>query len=106
ALPAMPGASGSLRGDAFAAAVAQASVGAGRGDTLPVLAGVGLEIEGEKITMAATGRYRLAVRDLAWPPEQTGLSVVALVPARTLSETAKALSHTGQENLGLAHATR
>ena len=74
ALPAMPGASGSLRGDAFATAVAQVSIAAGRDDTLPVLTGVRLEIEGEKITMAATDRYRLAVRDLAWTPEQTGLS--------------------------------
>ena len=65
ALPDMPSASGSLRGDSFAAAVAQVSIAAGRDDTLPVLTGVRLEIDGEKITMAATDRYRLAVRDLA-----------------------------------------
>ena len=47
---------------------AQVSIAAGRDDTLPVLTGVRLEIEGEKITMAATDRYRLAVRDLAWTP--------------------------------------
>ena len=76
----------------FAAAVAQVSVAAGRDDTLPVLTGVRLEIEGEKITMAATDRYRLAVRDLAWTPEQSGLSAIALVPARTLADTAKSLA--------------
>jgi DNA polymerase-3 subunit beta len=102
ALPTMPGASGSLRGDAFAAAVAQVSVAAGRDDTLPVLTGVRLEIEGEKITMAATDRYRLAVRDLGWTPEQTGLAAVALVPARTLSETAKALSGADKVTVALA----
>jgi DNA polymerase III subunit beta len=101
-LPTMPGASGSLRGDAFAAAVSQVSVAAGRDDTLPVLTGVRLEIEGEKITMAATDRYRLAVRDLAWTPEQTGLSAVALVPARTLSETAKALADADKVTVALA----
>jgi DNA polymerase III subunit beta len=105
ALPAMPGASGSLRGDLFAAAVAQVSVAAGRDDTLPVLTGVRLEIEGEKITMAATDRYRLAVRDLAWTPEQTGLAVVALVPARTLSETAKSLASADKVTVALASAT-
>ena len=47
ALPEMPGASGSLRGDVFAAAVAQVAVAAGRDDTLPVLTGVRVEIEGE-----------------------------------------------------------
>lgn len=102
ALPEMPGASGSLRGDAFAAAVAQVSVAAGRDDTLPVLTGVRLEIEGETITMAATDRYRLAVRDLAWTPEQSGLSAIALVPARTLSETARSLSGADKVTVALA----
>jgi DNA polymerase-3 subunit beta len=104
ALPEMPGASGSLRGDTFAAAVAQVSVAAGRDDTLPVLTGVRLEIEAEKITMAATDRYRLAVRDLAWTPEQAGLSAIALVPARTLSETAKALATADKVTVALAAA--
>jgi DNA polymerase III subunit beta len=105
ALPEMPGASGSLRGDSFAAAVAQVAVAAGRDDTLPVLTGVRLEIEGEKITMAATDRYRLAVRDLAWAPEQSGLEVVALVPARTLSDTAKALSAADKVTVALHSST-
>jgi DNA polymerase-3 subunit beta len=105
ALPEMPGASGSLRGDLFASAVAQVSVAAGRDDTLPVLTGVRVEIEGEKITMAATDRYRLAVRDLAWTPEQSGLDAVALVPARTLSETAKALSSADKVTVALASST-
>jgi len=104
ALPEMPGASGSLRGDVFAAAVAQVAVAAGRDDTLPVLTGVRLEIEAEKITMAATDRYRLAVRDLAWTPEQAGLSAIALVPARTLSDTAKALAGADKVTVALAGA--
>jgi len=103
-LPEMPGASGSLRGDLFAAAVGQVSIAAGRDDTLPVLTGVRLEIEGETITMAATDRYRLAVRDLAWTPEHSGLSAVALVPARTLSDTAKALSSADKVTVALAAA--
>jgi DNA polymerase III subunit beta len=102
ALPDMPSASGSLRGDTFAAAVAQVSIAAGRDDTLPVLTGVRLEIDGEKITMAATDRYRLAVRDLAWTPEQSGLSAIALVPARTLADTAKSLVGADKVTVALA----
>jgi DNA polymerase-3 subunit beta len=101
-LPEMPGASGSLRGDLFAAAVGQVSIAAGRDDTLPVLTGVRLEIEAEKITMAATDRYRLAVRDLAWTPEQSGLSAIALVPARTLADTAKSLASADKVTVALA----
>lgn len=102
ALPDMPGASGSLRGDVFAAAVAQVAIAAGRDDTLPVLTGMRLEIEAGKITMAATDRYRLAVRDLTWTPEQSGLSAIALVPARTLSDTAKALASADKVTVALA----
>jgi DNA polymerase-3 subunit beta len=102
ALPEMPTASGSLPGDVFAAAVSQVAVAAGRDDTLPVLTGIRVEIAGETVTLAATDRYRLAVREFAWSPEQTGLSAIALVPARTLAETAKSLTTDGDVTLALA----
>ena len=44
------------------------------------------------LTLAATDRYRLAVRELPWTPEQSGGEAVALVPARTLADTAKSLA--------------
>lgn len=92
ALPEMPMAAGTVPGDVFASAVAQVAVAAGRDDTLPVLTGVRVEIDGETVTLAATDRYRLAVRELRWAPEQTGASAIALVPARTLTDTARALA--------------
>jgi DNA polymerase-3 subunit beta len=92
ALPAMPGSAGALESDVFAAAVAQVALAAGRDDTLPVLTGVRLELDGGQLTLAATDRYRLAVRTLPWRPATPDLSVNALVPARTLAETAKALT--------------
>src|SRR6476661_291708 len=88
-LPAMPTTAGSLESDVFGAAVAQVALAAGRDDTLPVLTGVRVEIEGDQLTLAATDRYRLAVRTLRWHPEQPDLSATALVPARTLADTAK-----------------
>jgi DNA polymerase-3 subunit beta len=103
ALPAMPTTAGSLESDVFAAAVAQVALAAGRDDTLPVLTGVRIEIEGDQLTLAATDRYRLAVRSLAWTPEQPDMSVTALIPARTLAETAKAL--TGGPEVTLALST-
>jgi DNA polymerase-3 subunit beta len=103
ALPAMPTTAGSLESDVFAAAVAQVALAAGRDDTLPVLTGVRVEIEGDRLTLAATDRYRLAVRTLPWKPETPGLSATALVPARTLADTAKAL--TGGPEVLLALST-
>ena len=54
----------------FAAAVAQVAIAAGRVDTLPQLTGVRVEIEGDQLTLAATDRYRLAVRTLPLAPHR------------------------------------
>ena len=102
ALPAMPSSSGTIPGDVFAAAVAQVAVAAGRDDTLPTLTGVRIEVEGAMITLAATDRYRLAMREFTWSPSTPSLSVNALVPARTLAETAKSLAGADTVNVSLA----
>ncbi|GGL97378.1 DNA polymerase III subunit beta [Nakamurella endophytica] len=101
ALPQMPESAGTVPAGVFAEAVAQTAVSAGRDDTLPMLTGIRVEIEGEKLTLAATDRFRLAVRELAWTPERTGLSTAVLVPARTLADTARSLGSAGTVTVGL-----
>ncbi len=100
-LPSSPAPTGTIAGDVFTQAVAQVSIAADRGDTLPILTGVRVEIEGDKVTLLATDRYRLAMRELTWNPEATDASHVALVPARTLSDTAKALGAAGSVEIAL-----
>jgi DNA polymerase III subunit beta len=102
-LPSVPAISGTIAGDVFTQAVAQVSIAADRGDTLPILTGVRVEIEGDKITLLATDRYRLAMRELAWSPQVIDVSQVALVPARTLSDTSKALGALGSIEIHLAN---
>jgi len=92
ALPQMPTATGTVPGEVFAAAAAQVAIAAGRDDTLPVLTGVRIEIEGDTVTLASTDRYRFAVREFLWKPETPDISAVALVPAKTLLDTAKSLT--------------
>ncbi len=92
ALPQMPTATGTVPGEVFAAAAAQVAIAAGRDDTLPVLTGVRIEIEGDTVTLASTDRYRFAVREFLWKPEAPDISAVALVPAKTLLDTAKSLT--------------
>ncbi|TDC09095.1 DNA polymerase III subunit beta [Streptomyces sp. 8K308] len=100
ALPQMPVATGTVSGEVFASAVSQVAIAAGRDDTLPVLTGVRIEIEGDTVTLASTDRYRFAVREFLWKPEVADVSAVALVPAKTLLDTAKSLS--GGETVSLA----
>ena len=101
-LPAMPRTAGVVDAAQFAAAVQQVAIAAGRDDTLPMLTGVRLEIEGEQLRLAATDRYRLAVRELLWKPEQSDMSVQVLVPARTIAESAKTLAGGSHVTLALS----
>ncbi|WP_405714616.1 DNA polymerase III subunit beta [Streptomyces sp. NBC_00046] len=102
ALPEMPTATGTVPGEVFASAAAQVAIAAGRDDTLPVLTGVRIEIEGDTVTLASTDRYRFAVREFLWKPENPDASAVALVPAKTLLDTAKALTSGDTVTLALS----
>ncbi|MBE7192700.1 MAG: DNA polymerase III subunit beta [Gordonia polyisoprenivorans] len=101
-LPDVPAITGSIPADRFAEAVSQVAIAAGRDDTLPMLTGVRVEIEGNTVVLAATDRFRLAVRELEWDPAQPDVSGAALVPAKTLSESAKTAGAEGTGAVRLA----
>ena len=102
ALPDMPAATGTVRSDLFAHAVAQAVTAAGRDDMLPVLTGVRIEIEGSTISLLATDRFRLSHRELEWHPSSPDESLAALVPAKVLADTAKSLTAGTEVTIALA----
>jgi len=103
-LPAMPTTAGTVDSAEFAVAVGQVAVAAGRDDTLPMLTGVRLEIDGSRMTLAATDRYRLAVRELLWNPANPAQSsdIAVLVPARALADAAKSLAHSDTLTIALS----
>jgi DNA polymerase-3 subunit beta len=102
ALPEMPPAAGTVGSDAFATAVSQTAIAAGRDDTLPSLTGVRIEIEGDTLTLISTDRYRLAVRELRWTPAKSDLSAAVLVPAKALTDTARSLTTAAEVSIALA----
>ena len=101
-LPELPETTGTISSDIFATAVAQVAIAAGRDDSLPTLTGVHVEINKDVVTLAATDRYRLAVREFTWHPTQPGVSTTALMRARTLADAAKSL--VGSKNVSLSFA--
>ena len=88
-LPELPRLAGTVDGGVFATAIGQVTPAASRDDTLPVITGVNVEIEGDTITLVATDRYRLAIRELGWNPARPGTASTLLVPAKTLSDAAR-----------------
>jgi DNA polymerase-3 subunit beta len=94
-LPELPQLAGTADGGALATAIGQVTPAASRDDTLPMLTAVNVELAGTTMTLAATDRYRLAVRELGWNPAPgfgDADRVSLLVPARTLSDAAKLMS--------------
>jgi DNA polymerase III subunit beta len=103
-LPDMPTSAGTVDAAGFATAAAQVAVAAGRDETLPMMTGVRMELNGSTLAMLATDRYRLALREMPWQPDDPEVSLNALVPARTLHDTAKTLGPLGGDvTLALSH---
>jgi len=91
-LPELPLLAGTVDGGALATAIGQVAPAASRDDTLPVITGVNVEIDGGSIRLVATDRYRLAIRELGWNPARPDTSSTMLVPAKTLSDAARMMA--------------
>lgn len=101
ALPVLPAETGVVDADGFTEAVTQVAVAAGRDDTLPMLTGIRVELSGDTIVLAATDRFRLAVRELSWSANSPELDAAVLVPAKTLAEVAKSVVPGSEVHLAL-----
>ncbi|MGC4152185.1 MAG: DNA polymerase III subunit beta [Propionicimonas sp.] len=104
ALPTMPESTGTITSEDFAKAVGQVVVAAGRDELLPVFTGVRMEIDGDTLSLLATDRYRMALKELPWNPRSTSSEGAALVPARVLAETARSMTSGTDITLSLSSA--
>ncbi|MEY3587007.1 DNA polymerase III subunit beta [Aquiluna borgnonia] len=92
-IPAMPESSGTVAASEFAQAVSQVAIAASREEVTPVLTAVMITASAKQLTMVATDRFRVAVKDLAWTGKSAEKEL--LIPARVLQEIAKTFSHNG-----------
>ncbi len=104
-LPQVGAESGLLPADQFAAAVSQVAVAASRDDVTPVITGVQLEVTENSISLVATDRYRVAVRNIDWDSNDSGtVTATALVPARTLQEVGKTFGNAGTISVAITNS--
>jgi DNA polymerase-3 subunit beta len=95
-LPVVGAESGLVPADLFANAVAQVAIAASRDDVTPVITGVQLEVSENSLSLVATDRYRVAVRNIDWDSGDSGIATAtALVPAKTLQEVGKTFGNAG-----------
>ncbi|MEV4686695.1 DNA polymerase III subunit beta [Microbacterium sp. LWH3-1.2] len=104
AIPEVTGDSGLVPSEDFATAIAQVAFAASRDDVTPVLTGVQLEVSGTSLSLVATDRYRVALREIPWDGGSTASdeSTTALVPARTLTEVGKTFAHGGDISIAFS----
>ncbi|WP_248242475.1 DNA polymerase III subunit beta [Microbacterium kunmingense] len=106
AIPEVSGESGLVPSEDFATAIAQVAFAASRDDVTPVLTGVQLEVTGTRLSLVATDRYRVALREIPWDGGSAASdeATTALVPARTLTEVGKTFAHGGDISIAFSGA--
>jgi len=104
-LPVISEQSGLLQAEAFSTAIAQVAVAASRDDVTPVITGVQLEVSDTSVSLVATDRYRVAVREVEWDSGDNTVpeGLTALVPARTLQEVGKTFGHSGTISVAITN---
>lgn len=67
-----------------------------------MLTGIRMEIAGSTVTLAATDRFRLAVRTFEWDPFTEVNDAAVLIPSKMLTGTAKSFATTSTAPVELA----
>lgn len=104
-LPELPEVTGTINPALFQEAIKQVASAAGKDDTLPMLTGVHLAIDGEQVQLTATDRFRLAIREVEWTPAAADIQAKLLVPAKTLQDAANSLDTSLNDPVEIAVGT-
>ena len=91
-LPAVPRILGKVDGETVHQAVDQACVAVSREETRPVLTGVYMQFEGDKVVMTSTDRFRLSRATFTWSPENPDVSTSTLLRGSLLRDVARTLN--------------
>ena len=90
-LPVVPPMLGQVDAQTFVQAVNQASVAVSREENRPVLTGVRMQFQDDKVIMTSTDRFRLARAAFTWTPQDTNVDTITLVRGSLLKDVARSL---------------
>lgn len=90
-LPVIPAKLGQVDAQTFTQAVTQASVAVSREENRPVLTGIRVQFQGDKVIMSSTDRFRLSHSSFTWTPENPDTNATALVRGALLRDVARSL---------------
>ncbi|KAB5608556.1 DNA polymerase III subunit beta [Bifidobacterium jacchi] len=90
-LPVVPAKLGQVDAQTFAQAVNQAGVAVSHEANRPVLTGIRIEFDGDKVTMTSTDRFRLARTTFTWTPQNPDNKTTTLVGGALLRDIARSV---------------
>lgn len=90
-LPVIPSKLGQVDAQTFTQAVTQASVAVSREENRPVLTGIRVQFQGDRVIMSSTDRFRLSRSSFTWTPENPDTNATALVRGALLRDVARSL---------------
>ena len=90
-LPTIPAKLGQVDSPTFMQAVNQASVAVSREENRPVLTGIRVQFQGDRVIMSSTDRFRLARSSFNWTPENPDINTTALVRGSLLRDVARSI---------------
>ena len=90
-LPVIPSKLGQVDAQTFTQAVTQASVAVSREENRPVLTGIRVQFQGDKVIMSSTDRFRQSRSSFTWTPENPDTNATALVRGALLRDVARSL---------------
>ena len=90
-LPVIPAKLGQVDAQTFTQAVTQASVAVSREENRPVLTGIRVQFQVDKVIMSSTDRFRLSRSSFTWTPENPDTNATALVRGALLRDVARSL---------------
>lgn len=90
-LPSVPAKLGQVDAPTFVQAISQASVAVSREENRPVLTGVRMQFQGDKVVMTSTDRFRLSRASFSWTPAEPATDTTTLVRGSLLRDVARSL---------------
>jgi DNA polymerase-3 subunit beta len=95
----LPAPVGVITGASLKAAAAPVASAASHEDALPLFTGVRIRSRGERLSLLATDRYRMAAAELDWQPTEGGGGLDTLVPASLVAEICRQVGRVGAVSL-------
>ncbi|KFF31800.1 DNA polymerase III subunit beta [Bifidobacterium bombi] len=99
-LPEVPQTIGQVDASTFIQSVMQACVAVSREENRPVLTGVRIEFQGDKVVMSSTDRFRLSKSTFTWSPKNPDIQAQALVRGSLLRDVARSTDE--HQNIAIA----